>query len=64
MTRRLTSLLTTVAPVAAKAAAWRPPVWLAPNALGTGPAEMEILIADTTGRVIGEIQPKTTRNPR
>ena len=58
MTRRLTSLLTTVAPVAAKAAAWRPPVWLAPNALGTGPAEMEILIADTTGRVIGEIQPQ------
>ena len=58
MTRRLTSLLTTAAPIAAKGAAPAAPVWLVPNALGTGPAEMEILIADPTGRLIGEIQPQ------
>lgn len=54
---RLTSLLTAVGPLAAKATAL-PPVWLAANAAGSGPAEMEILIGDATGRVIGEIQPQ------
>ena len=56
MTTRLTSLLTARGSHAAKSAAAAPRVWLAPNRRGDGPAELEVLLADISGRVIGEMQ--------
>lgn len=45
---------------AAKATSGRPRQLLAPNALGTGPAALEILAGNQFGRVLGELRPELT----
>lgn len=56
MARRLTGLGVAIeGAISARTATGRPPVYLHPNATGTGAAETLVLVGDQFGRVIGEL---------